>query len=109
MDYVDWSRMIELKTDIGEEAFADVAFLFVAEISEHLDRLMGAPDTMSGADFHFLRGSAANLGFAAMAVACSEAEGACRAGQPPDLDRVIAAFHAALDEARKRLPELTAA
>lgn len=35
MSFVDWARLAELRDDIGEDAFAVVAFLFVAEISEN--------------------------------------------------------------------------
>jgi HPt (histidine-containing phosphotransfer) domain-containing protein len=109
MTLIDWDLLDSLKADIGEEDFADVITLFVAEIGEKIEEMRASPDAASADDFHFLKGSAANLGFTAMSAACDAAEAACRAGQSGDLDAVNAAFRAALDEARPHLPELTAA
>ncbi|MEJ6393086.1 Hpt domain-containing protein [Gymnodinialimonas sp. 2305UL16-5] len=109
MDVVDWDRLNELKSDIGEEDFADVAMLFVSELTEHLDRLTAAPDAASAEDFHFLRGSAANLGFLSLVKACSIAESACISGQPVDLVGVRTAFDAAMAEVSPKMPELSAA
>ena len=109
MSFVDWARLAELRDDIGEDAFADVAFLFVAEISEKLDALNAAPDMAASDDFHFLRGSAANLGFSAMVAACAAAEEACCADRPPDIDAVARAFRGALAEVAPHMPELAAA
>lgn len=106
MDHVDWDRLNELRADIGEEDFADVALLFVAELQEKLDNL--APATATMADFHFLRGSAANLGFMTLVDACTAAEEACNAREPPNLDAVRAAFAAALNAVLPHVPELAA-
>lgn len=107
MNHVDWDRLNELRSDIGEEDFADVAMLFVAELQETLDAL--TPDKATSADFHFLRGSAANLGFVALVNACSAAENACNGSAPPDVEAVRAAFAAALAEVAPHVPELAAA
>jgi HPt (histidine-containing phosphotransfer) domain-containing protein len=109
MTLIDWDLLNSLKSDIGEEDFADVVTLFVAEISEKIEEMRASPEGASADDFHFLKGSAANLGFTAMSAACDTAEAAARAGQPGDLDAVHTAFRAALDEARPHLPALTAA
>lgn len=109
MSAVDWQRFNELRTDIGEEDFADVAMLFVAELLEHLDRLGAAPQNANAADFHFLRGSAANLGLVALVSACSTAEVACNDGNAPDIDAVRAAFENAIAEIRPQMPEIVAA
>lgn len=104
MSHVDWDRLNELRNDIGEEDFADVALLFVAELSETL-RGLGAA-TAQASDFHFLRGSAANLGFVTLVDACNTAEGACNGGTIPDVDAVRAAFANALAEVAPHVPEL---
>lgn len=109
MPLIDWDLLMSLKSDIGEEDFADVVTLFVAEMSEKLDAMQKASGALTADDFHFLRGSASNLGFVAMGAACDAAEAACRNGAAPDLEAVVAAFHAALAEAKPRLPELHAA
>lgn len=104
MSGVDWDRMNELRNDIGEEDFADVAILFVAELRDSLGAL--GPETATAADFHFLRGSAANLGFVAMVDACTRAELACGEGRLPDVAAVRRAFEDAMREVAPRVPEL---
>jgi HPt (histidine-containing phosphotransfer) domain-containing protein len=93
---IDWDRLSALRDDIGEEDFADVAIVFISEIGEKLAELTAQPAAASADDFHFLRGSAVNLGLAALAEACTSAERACAAGEPPDVTGVAAEFDAAL-------------
>lgn len=109
MSGVDWSRLDSLRDDIGPEDFADVVLLFFAEIGEKLDEMRGGTAPPSPDDFHFLRGSAANLGFTAMVRACETAEAACRDGRAPDLDAVARSYDDALALARSQVPELDAA
>jgi HPt (histidine-containing phosphotransfer) domain-containing protein len=109
MELIDWDLLMTLKADIGEEDFADVAFVFFSEMQEKLEEIAADPGTAVPDDFHFLKGSAANLGFVAMAEACGMAELACAEGTMPDFPAVRAAFLGALAELRPRLPELAAA
>lgn len=109
MDWIDWTRLIALRDDIGEESFEDVALLFVVEIAEHLGRLRSAPGDAVAADFHFLKGSAANMGFTALVAACEDAERACISGRAPDIDAVDAAFRGAIRELKPKMPALAAA
>ena len=97
---------MSLKSDIGEEEFDEVVILFVAEIGEKIESLLSNPADATADDFHFLKGSAANLGFVAMSAACDEAEEACRSGSSGNIAAVASAFDAALDEAKARLPVL---
>jgi HPt (histidine-containing phosphotransfer) domain-containing protein len=106
---IDLERLSALRSDIGEEDFADVAHLFVSEIRERLDLLRSDPAAAHADDFHFLRGSAANLGFTAMVEACHAAERACRNGQPPDITAVMDAFVATLAAAVPNLPGIASA
>lgn len=101
---IDWTRLNGLRADIGEEDFADVAMIFVAEITEHLDRLAADPGSAMAADFHFLRGSAANMGFVAMVAACRQAEADCLAGTIPDLAGVADSFAASLGAIATDIP-----
>ena len=106
---IDWTRLHTLRSDIGEEDFADVAFLFVSEIEDHLKGLRGAEDTATVADFHFLRGSASNLGFVALVEACERAEAACIGGTRPDIDGIANIFHKSVAEVAPEIPELAEA
>ena len=108
MSGVDWDRLNSLRDDIGPEEFADVVLLFFAEIGEKLDDMQKGATAPTVEDFHFLRGSAANLGFADMVVACQLAEAACLSGRVPDVAAVVRGFETALAEARSEVPELAA-
>lgn len=101
---IDRSRLNTLRADVGEEAFADLAFIFVAEMGGKLGTLRDDPTVATADDFHFLRGGAANLGFTGMVAACQAAETACRDGRAPDIGAVVAAFDAALTAAAPDLP-----
>lgn len=103
---IDWDHLNALRADIGEEDFADVAALFIAEITEHLDGLKAARHDVSAADFHFLRGSAANLGFIALQDACVTAEAVCKGGQVPDVAAVATVFAESLAQVSSELPGL---
>jgi histidine phosphotransfer protein HptB len=107
MSGVDWDRLMSLRDDIGADDFAEVVLLFFTEIGEKLDQMGAMPS--SAEDFHFLRGSAANLGFTAMVRACEEAEATCKAGGAPDLAAVMRSFEDALTKTQAHVPELAAA
>lgn len=106
---IDWTRLNALKADIGAVDFADVAQLFVSEIDATLTRLVDAPDRATPADFHFLRGSAANLGFEALSQLCSTAEEACKTGATPDIAAIAQVFHASVAVIASDLPKPDAA
>jgi HPt (histidine-containing phosphotransfer) domain-containing protein len=106
---IDHDRLSSLRADIGEADFAEVIHLFVAEIGERLAALRADPGAARAEDFHFLRGSAASLGFTGMVTACQDAEIACLAGQQPDICAVAAGFDAALAAVAPDLPGLVAA
>lgn len=84
---IDRSRIEELRSDIGEDDFAEVLDIFLNEIGEALQTLdpAGPPDRLAS-DLHSLKGSAQNIGFAEFARLCREAEG----GEvSPDLKSVL--------------------
>ncbi len=101
---IDWDRLSALRTDMGDDDFAAVAMLFVTEIEETLVRLSAAPDHIGPDDFHFLRGSAANLGFRGLARACQAAETTITAGASPNISEIVALFHRSVAEVRPKLP-----
>lgn len=67
---IDWERVAELRRELGEEDFPEVAELFQTEVEETLEKLHTADEDEARARLHFLKGSALNLGFAALAQAC---------------------------------------
>ncbi len=72
---IDWDRVQDLKDEIGEADFAEVAGLFIAEVEEAIDRLRSSPDPARYEDdLHFLKSSALNLGFSGLSALCDGAE-----------------------------------
>jgi HPt (histidine-containing phosphotransfer) domain-containing protein len=72
---IDWTRVNELRLEIGEEGFAEVVELFLDEVEEVVMRLVAAGGGAAfGADLHFLKGSAWNLGFAEFGALCHDGE-----------------------------------
>lgn len=106
---IDWTRLNTLRDDIGEADFNSVTALFLSEIAERLAHLTDDPAAATAEDFHFLRGSAANLGLSAMVAVCHAGEAACRAGDAPDVAAVADAFAAAVDAIKRAMPELASA
>ena len=82
---IDRERMQELRQEIGEEDFFEVAEMFLDEMADTLATLCAAPEGAGADAFHGLRGSALNLGFTDFATACSEAEKKAAEGQPVDV------------------------
>ncbi len=78
---IDWGRVKDLKSEIGEADFAEVVALFLEEADEVIARI----SVTSGAhkleqDLHFLNGAALNLGLAQLAVLCQDGERRAAAG-----------------------------
>ncbi|MFP4043627.1 MAG: histidine kinase [Rhodosalinus sp.] len=66
---IDWTRVTELHREVGAEDFEEVVTLFVEEVEAALDAL--DHDDPSPEHLHFLKGSALNLGFTALAQQCA--------------------------------------
>ncbi|MBC2836059.1 Hpt domain-containing protein [Paragemmobacter straminiformis] len=68
---IDWARVRELRDEIGGDSFSDVVALFLEESDAVIARI-DAGETVTGAELHFLRGAALNLGFADLAESCRD-------------------------------------
>ncbi|MFA8386017.1 MAG: Hpt domain-containing protein [Pelagibaca sp.] len=79
---IDWTRVSELRDEIGPDDFAEVAELFLMEVEDTLSRLNRAGNTARDMQdlMHFLKGSALNLGFSDLSDMCSKAESAASQG-----------------------------
>lgn len=79
---IDWSRVSELRDEIGAEDFEEVAALFLEEVSFSIaalgDGCRRARDLEEA--MHALKGAALNLGFAALADLCLAGERAAAKG-----------------------------
>lgn len=94
LDMIDWLRMSELRDEIGQDGFDEVVDVFLEETDEVLARLIQDP-LPTQEDLHFLKGSALNLGFVAVAQLCQEGERLLAAGGRPDPQAIAGAFRAA--------------
>lgn len=79
---IDWSRVEELREEVGAEDFDEVVTLFLSEVEE---RLAGFEATAQASvieeDMHFLKGSALNLGFSDLAKFCGKGEALAARGE----------------------------
>ena len=79
---INWSRVNELKNDIGPDDINDIVELFLSEVEEVIEKLSGndGGDSLEQ-HMHFLKGSALNLGFDGLGQLCSDAEKQAALGQ----------------------------
>lgn len=104
---IDWTRVGQLREEVGAEAFAEIAVMFLAEAEAAVGALdPGAEAARMAADLHAIKGSALNLGFADLAELCAQGEAAARDGQPQkaDIAAIRAAFAAAHSQFVARFP-----
>lgn len=79
---IDWSRVDELRSEVGEEDFREVAEMFLEEADEVVEALGNGPDESTlESQFHSLKGSALNLGFKTLASTCALQEQRAAAGE----------------------------
>ena len=79
---IDWTRITNLREEVGEEDFAEVVEIFIEEVSEMVQSMREAPNLETlGADLHALKGSALNLGFTTFSQLCQAGETAAANGQ----------------------------
>jgi HPt (histidine-containing phosphotransfer) domain-containing protein len=84
---MDWSRLSELRQEVGDEALAEVVALFLEETDAAAERLRAAtPADGLADDMHFLKGAALNIGFDELAQMCATAE---RATLPVDTAPIL--------------------
>lgn len=99
---IDWSRVNELKEEIGEEDFDEVVEMFLSEVDEVIDRLKENPDpSRLEADLHFLKSSSLNLGFEALGKLCGDGERLSASGQTAQVD--LAPVFSCFEESRAAL------
>lgn len=92
---IDWARVRDLRDEIGDDSFDEVAELFLEEADEVVAKLDGtlSAGALEGA-LHFLKGSALNLGFTTLAALCQSGEKRA-AGGATDIDtaEILATYH----------------
>jgi HPt (histidine-containing phosphotransfer) domain-containing protein len=89
---IDWKRVEELRTEIGNDGFAEVAEMFLEEAEATVQTLVSgpAPDEVEG-QLHFLTGSALNLGLCELAAICQSGERKAALGRASEVDTAAVA------------------
>lgn len=84
---IDWDRVSELRSEIGDDGFDEVVELFLDEVEAVVMRLGSAPNPATyEEDLHFLKGSAWNLGFADFGALCQDGERKAAQGRQDEID-----------------------
>ena len=79
---IDWKRIDELRSEIGEDTFTEVAELFVEEVDQVISQLrVGEPERNLHDTMHFLKGCALNLGFTTFGKLCLKNEKLLETGE----------------------------
>ena len=114
---IDWTRVSDLRSEIGDDGFAEVTDLFLEETDEVIARLSGSGPIGSGVaadigrDLHFLKGSSLNLGFSDLAALCQDGERRAMAGEGSsvDLARILDCYAASKSGFLRGLAQQSAA
>lgn len=94
---IDWARLNELRSEIGEDDLTEVVSLFLEEADEVVARIATLrTDSDLESQLHFLKGSALNLGLSDLASLCQDGERAAAQGHGVsiDLGRIAATYAA---------------
>lgn len=83
---IDWDRVADLRSEVGEDGFTEVVDLFLEEADEVIARITATSRAQLVQDLHSLKGSALNLGLQALAQSCQEAERLCDRGAAAAVD-----------------------
>lgn len=104
---INWQRIDELRSEIGDEDFKDVLGIFLEEIDETTTRLEGGEVTDLEGEMHAMKGSALNVGLADLAILCEKAERMAREGDDRAIDvkQIILCARQSRDQLEGRLPK----
>lgn len=84
---INWTRVQELKEEVGPEDFEEVVELFLEEVDETMATLeSGLTPDAAEEQMHFLKGSALNLGFEYLGKLCGAGEAAAKGGAFENID-----------------------
>ena len=84
---IDWARVEDLKSEIGEDDFREVVQMFLEEADEVAAYLDGPPDWDAvESRLHFLKGSALNLGLSDLAALCQAGEKRAASGAASEVE-----------------------
>ncbi|MGI9391292.1 MAG: Hpt domain-containing protein [Boseongicola sp.] len=97
---IDWNRLSELRSEVGEDDYDEILVLFFDEVASVLDSIESANVDAMKRDLHFLKGSAMNIGLTDVSALCQDYELAL-ATNPDDTIDLSAIRHAFLASKEK--------
>ena len=99
---IDWTRISELKSEVGEDDFAEVVEMFIEEVGEALEVLRAGDRQSAPEKLHFVKGSSLNIGLSKVSQLCELAENALREQpeEPMDFSQIFQAFDDSIVEFR---------
>ncbi|MFD3188884.1 Hpt domain-containing protein [Sedimentitalea sp. HM32M-2] len=109
---IDWSRVNQLRDEVGADEFDEVVELFLEEVEDVIATLAQGPDLLQlEQNLHFLKGSALSLGFSVFSNLCQTGERLSSEGhaEAVDVAEIIQAFHASKTVFMTELPQRLAA
>lgn len=84
---IDWARINDLRSEIGEDDFLEVVAMFLEETDDVVVQLAGPSNLNTVEDrLHFLKGSALNLGLTDLARLCQNGEKSAASGDVASVD-----------------------
>ncbi len=97
---LDLARLNDLRSEVGEDEFAEVVDIFREEVEDVLGRLDGVdPLDLAGA-LHFLKGSALNIGLQQVGALCESEERRLKAdpNHAPDVAEIRSCYDVSVIE-----------
>lgn len=94
---IDWARVDDLRSEIGEDDFLEVVDMFLEEADEVIGLLKGPANLPQvESQLHFLKGSALNLGLSELAALCQVGERSAATGNADlvNLPEVVQVYQA---------------
>lgn len=109
---IQWTRVNELREEVGAEDFDEVVDLFLEEVEEVIQDL--SPDSTANQmeqHLHFLKGSALNLGFRTFSDLCQDGESRSAKGETGtiNLTAIIEGFEQSKTAFIAQLPKMLTA
>ena len=91
---VDWSRVKDLRSEVGLDDFEEIVAMFLEETDAVIRELSERTVAKSlESDLHFLKGSALNIGLASFARLCQQGEkNSSNGGTEVDLDEIVRVY-----------------
>lgn len=104
---IRWSRVTELREEVGHDDFTEVVDLFLEEVGDVIEKLRRTDSSIDlEQELHFLKGSALSLGFEHFSDLCQDGENRAAGGRAVDVDlpAIINSFDESKVQFQNELP-----